>query len=246
MMHLYKKITLCLTLGITTLIYTTTNNEENIKFPAYPNHEFNYRIKTTVRPMKEDEIPLHNPIIMEDSITKIDPFGFSESPASTSLKQWKPMKTSVSENWFNSGITRTKTTEFTHNNQIISTTETWTTKSPTYFTLRNLALLTAYSLLLHNSSKNSIIPYLPAMIAIYSKNTPLFTEKKAGSRIHKKSYTFDEAKQHQIISEQQAEVLKNKYQDSYKNLTIYKITAQYLNKPIINFIAKTLDGIPVE
>ncbi len=87
-------------------------------WPTESNEQYNYKKVVTTKPVK-------------------NMFGYG-----TQVDKSEDIK--VSYHSFNTGLTRTKTTiEPMDNDQILTTTETWTTAHPSYATLSNGAILAA-------------------------------------------------------------------------------------------------------
>jgi hypothetical protein len=109
-----KKISLLTLLSSMSLIYGLS--EQNYQFKPYATDKFMYTITATADSMQTDDAQLTEPIIISDKTHK---------------------------NYFNNGIVRIKVTQATQAHAIITTTETWTTKNPSYATWTNIVFISA-------------------------------------------------------------------------------------------------------
>jgi hypothetical protein len=113
-MNNIKKIGLLTLLCMFTSIYSLS--ELNDRFKPEQTNEFSYTITKTNRPIKTYEIQLDEVIIISDTIKN---------------------------NLLNTGFTRIKITETRKNHKVTTSIEKWTTKSPSYLTWTNAALIGA-------------------------------------------------------------------------------------------------------
>ncbi len=106
------------TIGLLALLCTfslfSSSSEQSDQFQPHTTDEFIYTIATVERPMQAGDVQFNTPVIISDTIKN---------------------------NYFNSGIVRTKISESTQDDVIITSTETWATKNPSYLTWTNAALI---------------------------------------------------------------------------------------------------------
>lgn len=114
MMKNAQKIALCSLLSIFSQILSDSGYNE--QFQPYSTDKFSYVVMQTNRPMKPYDIQLQQPILISDKTQK---------------------------NYFNTGIVRIRVTEITQGTLIITTSEIWQTKNPSYITWTNAALISA-------------------------------------------------------------------------------------------------------
>jgi hypothetical protein len=129
-----KKINMKLKMQIISLLLVSCGailyGSENIdlddekNWPQYSTNEFDYKKVITIKPA--------NSIDVLDSLSQI-----------FFTKDDSPQALSVSNNFFSTGITRTKISKRLVGNNVEVTTETWTTANASYFTLTTLLVLTA-------------------------------------------------------------------------------------------------------
>src|SRR5580698_1219500 len=108
------KIGLLNLLCITSSMYSSS--EQYSKFKPYSTDDFNYDYKITQEDSASNDIsiPSNEPVMISDTTTN---------------NQW------------NTGVIRIKISKLTHPHKIMTTTETWVTRDPSYKTTTNICLV---------------------------------------------------------------------------------------------------------
>ncbi len=195
----------------------SSSSEQNGKYKPYTTDEFIYTASKIERSMQADDAQLEKPIVIHQT---------------------------TKNNIFNSGIVHTQLTVSTQKNQIILTTETWTTKNPSYFTAENAIRIIMADIILQNPLTNLIfgnnVKFPPlSNIALLAAAGYILSNTKTIPNIEIsnennlikypfmdiKKYTLDEAVQKNIVSVQEAKEFETK--DNWNKTYVTKITVNF-------------------
>lgn len=215
MKFLQKTVLLSLLCMITSIC--SIDHFPNSEFPSHETDTYHYEISKIEKPMTDQDAELDEPI-----------------------KIW----TNEKKNLYKSGIIRTERTVSTENNMIVVTTEKWTTKNSSYFTLDNALDFLVANWFLNNPTGKLIygddinIPWSGALIVGALHGIPLLanylnpetndiSQNIADTVKIEKTTLGSIAQQKNMLSKKDVDEFIAGNKENWTNIPVIKITAKF-------------------